>query len=130
VTDTPPNAGATGATGLWTPEEDAELTSAVAKAKKKLWGKNYKTDWVAVAAFVPGRTKKQCWNRWRDALDPSITQVARRTGKWTEDEDLKLQGAVQMHCGKDWVAIAALVPGRTKNSVGTDGRMRWIPASP
>jgi hypothetical protein len=37
-----------------------------------------------------------------------------RTGKWSEDEDIKLKDAVQMHGGKKWGAIAALVPGRTK----------------
>jgi hypothetical protein len=37
------------------------------------------------------------------------------TGKWGEDEDIKLEAAVRMHeGGKNWVAIAALVPGRTQ----------------
>jgi hypothetical protein len=33
-------------------------------------------------------------------------------GKWTTEEDTKLIEAVQKH-GKDWVAVAALVPSRT-----------------
>jgi myb proto-oncogene protein len=71
-------------------------------------------DWVANAALVPGRTQKQCDQRWHDVLDPSISQVARRTGKWTEYEDLKLKNSGQMHGDKDWVQICTLVPSRTR----------------
>jgi hypothetical protein len=35
-------------------------------------------------------------------------------GIWKDDEDIKLKAAVQRHGGKDWVAIAVLVPGRTR----------------
>jgi hypothetical protein len=115
VTDIHPNARTTGATGHWTPEEDVKLTGAVTNSRKKKWGKEYKTDWVAVAALIPGRTKRQCRNRWRSALDPSIEKAGGRTGIWKEDEDIKLKNAVQKHGGKNWGAIAALVPGRTKN---------------
>jgi hypothetical protein len=106
VTGTQPNAGAARAAGRWTPEEDVELTSAVAKTNKKWWGREHKIDWVAVATLVTGR-------RWKDTLDPSIALTAGRKGKWTEDQDLKLKNAVQTHGGKDWVAIATLVSGRT-----------------
>ena len=37
-----------------------------------------------------------------------------RTGKWDEDEDSKLKDAVQTHGDKDWIAITALVQGRTQ----------------
>jgi hypothetical protein len=47
-------------------------------------------------------------------LDPSIDRANGRTGKWAEAEDSKLKDAVQTHGGKDWAAIAALVPGRTQ----------------
>jgi hypothetical protein len=39
-TDTEPNAVTAGATGRWTPEEDAELISAAAKTKKKWWARS------------------------------------------------------------------------------------------
>jgi hypothetical protein len=110
VTDTQANVGAT---GPWTTDEDAELNSAVANTSKKKWGNKYKTDWDAVAALVPSRTKLQCWNRWHNALNPSIALVDGREGKWTVDENSKLKDAVQKHGGKKWDAIAALVPGRT-----------------
>jgi hypothetical protein len=70
--------------------------------------------WAAIAALVLGRTKQQCFERWNDALDPSIALTARRTGTWTPDEDSKLKNALQRHGGNNWGAIAALVPGRTK----------------
>jgi hypothetical protein len=38
-----------------------------------------------------------------------------RTGKWAADEDSKLKDAVKTHGCKNWGAIAALVPGRTKS---------------
>jgi hypothetical protein len=49
-------------------------------------------------------------------LDPIINSTANRlTGEWEEDEDIKLKNAVHKHGGKDWAAIAALVPGRAAN---------------
>jgi hypothetical protein len=60
VADTKPNSGATRAIGRWILEEDAKLTGAVANTSKMWWGKEYKTDWVAIAALIPGRTKRQC----------------------------------------------------------------------
>jgi predicted PP-loop superfamily ATPase len=94
----------------WTTDEDSKLKDAV----QRQGGKGGKRDWVAIAALVPGRTRKQCTGRWYSALDPSIGRTAGRAGAWTEDEDNKLRVAVQMHGGKDWAAIAALVPGRTR----------------
>jgi hypothetical protein len=113
--------GATRATGSWTPDEDVHLTSAVANTSKKRWGKEYTIDWVAVAALVPSRTKKQCQNRWKDVLDPSIDRANGRTGQWVEDEDSKLKDAVQMHGAKDWDAISTLISGRTRNQCSS----RW-----
>jgi uncharacterized protein (DUF2237 family) len=68
--------------------------------------------------------------------------MARRTGAWTQDEDDKLKDSVQIHDGKNWDAIARLVPGRTKHQcskrwrcaldariVGTTVRTgKWTPA--
>jgi hypothetical protein len=109
VTETQPNARITGATGRWTLVEDAKLTNAITNTRKKKQSKN----WIAIAALVPGRTKIQCRSRWHNYLNPSIDRTTAHTGKWKEDEDIKLKAAVQKHGGKDWVAIATLVPGRT-----------------
>jgi myb proto-oncogene protein len=113
MTDTQPNDGATTVNRRWTLEEDAKLTSAVANTRKKKWGSDYKTDWATVAALVPGRTARQCKQKWKDGLDPSIDRTTGRKGRWTEDEDIKLKDAVQTHGGKDWSVIAAMVPART-----------------
>jgi myb proto-oncogene protein len=120
LTDTRPNAGATQAFRRWTLEEDAKLTRAVTNTSKKKWGKEYKTDWAAAAALIPGRTSKQCWNRWH-TLDPSIDRASGRKGKWSAIEDSKLKDAVQTHGDKDWGTISALVPGRTRNQCN----QRW-----
>jgi hypothetical protein len=120
--DTQSNPRATGATRRgWTPEEDVELTGAVANTCKKMHGKEYRIDWVAVAALVPDRTKQQCKNRWNKFLNPSIAMTAGRVGAWAEDEDTKLKNAVLMHGRKDWGAITKLVPGRTRAQC----RYRW-----
>jgi hypothetical protein len=97
---------ANGRTGKWARDEDSKLQNAVHTRGGK--------DWGAIAALVPGRTEVQCNNRWHKVLDPSIDPTTARAGKWTEDEVSKLKDAVQTHGGKNWVAIAALVPGRTK----------------
>jgi hypothetical protein len=60
-------------------------------------------------------------SRWHDVLDPNIGTVSGRKGKCTADEDSKLKGAVETHCGKHLGAIATLVPGRTEKC-----RDRWI----
>jgi hypothetical protein len=97
----------------WTPEEDTKLTTAIEKTCKKKRGKEYKTDWVAIAALGPGRTKKQCCHRWHDALHSKSDETTARKGKWTKEEDVKLTDAVKKYNGADWAAISALVPGRT-----------------
>jgi hypothetical protein len=106
---------------FWTLEEDAKLTSAVANTSKKKYGKECTTDWVAISALVPGRTRVQCRDRWNGVLDPNIDRAAGNEGRWTANEDSKLKDAVQSHGGKNWVAIAALVSTRTK----TQCRNKW-----
>jgi hypothetical protein len=102
-----------GRTGKWTPDEDNKLKDAVRTHGGK--------DWDAISALVPGRPRSQCYDRWRNVLDPNIDQANGRMGKWAEDEDSKLKDALQTHGGKNWVVIAALVPGRTKRQC----RDRW-----
>jgi hypothetical protein len=105
----------------WTLEEDAKLTSAVTNTPKKKLGKGYRTDWVTIAALVPSRKRSQCKNRWCDVLDPSINRTTGQKGSWTTDEDNKLRDVVQSYGGKNWDAIAALIPTRTKRQL----RDRW-----
>jgi hypothetical protein len=104
--------------GYWKPKEDAKLTAAV----KKCGTKDRPADWAAVAALVPGRTNDQCRARWASYLDPDIKRVM---GRWTKAEDAKLIGAVKK-CGKDWVAVAELVSGRTNAQCS----QRWVYVEP
>jgi hypothetical protein len=102
-----------GRTGKWVEDGELKLENSVRMHGGK--------DWAAIAALVPGRTNKQCSSRWHDVLNPDIALLAGRAGSWIEGEDLKLKKSVQMHGGKDWAAIAVLVPGRTKDQC----RNRW-----
>jgi hypothetical protein len=87
----PYRAATSAVTGRWAEDEDDKLKDAV----ETHGGKN----WAAIAALIPGRTRKQCRNRWHSALDPSISLAAGRGGKWTAVEDSKLKDAVQTHGG-------------------------------
>jgi hypothetical protein len=95
-----------GRSGTWTEDEKSKLKDAVQR-----YGDN---DWDAIAALVPGRTKRQCHDRWHEYLNPSIDQMTGHTGKWAEDEDIKLKDAVQKHGENNWDEIATMVPGPTK----------------
>jgi hypothetical protein len=98
----------------WRPEEDAKLTTAV--------GAHGISDWLNVAAMVPGRTNGQCRQRWVAYLDPTIEQTSLgNKGKWTRKEDAKLTKAVQKH-SDNWVRVAAMVSGRTNGQC----RYRWV----
>ena len=52
-------------TGRWTSEEDAILLESVAKYGKR---------WYEVARALPGRTDDQCAKRFKEAVDPSISE--------------------------------------------------------
>jgi hypothetical protein len=108
-------------TARWAEDEDSKLKDAVRTHGGK--------DWNAISSLVPGRTRNQCSDRWHNVLRPNIYQANQRTCKWAEDEDSKLKEAVKTHGGKNWGAISALIPGRTRTQchhtwnyrVGADG---------
>jgi hypothetical protein len=95
-----------GRKGKWEQDEDNKLKDAVKTHGDK--------GWAEIAALLPGRTKHQCNQRWRKSFNPSIGRASGRKGKWTAAEDSQLKHAVQTQGDKDWAAISALVPGRTK----------------
>jgi hypothetical protein len=94
----------------WKAAEDAKLKEAVQKLGRK---------WVAVTAMVPGRTNTQCHQRWVNTVNPAI---GKNLGKWSTVEDAKLTEAVQKLGKYCWVAVAAMVPGRTEIQC----RQRWV----
>jgi hypothetical protein len=55
------------AAGRWKPEEDTKLAEAV---------EEHGNDWVRIAKLVPGRTNKQCRERWLDSLVPRLRHKA------------------------------------------------------
>jgi hypothetical protein len=127
-------------TGKWAEDEDSELREAV----QTHGGKN----WVEIVALVPGRTKKQCLNRWHNSLvctvrkkehgslnmapdnaDADPIKGTRLRANWTSEEDATLKDAITNTCKKqwsneykiDWAAVAALVSNRTKRQCSN----RW-----
>nr|GMD40745.1 Myb-like protein L [Ipomoea batatas] len=71
--------------------------------------------WRKIAQYVPGRTHVQCRERWVNSLDPSLN-----LNQWTEEEDLKLEAAIQEH-GYSWSKVAACVAPR----IDSQCRRRW-----
>ncbi|KAJ0399312.1 hypothetical protein P43SY_000151 [Pythium insidiosum] len=92
--------------GHWRPEEDELLKELVAEGRK---------NWGQVANRIPGRTSKQCRERWYNHLDPSIVR-----GEYTAEEDRIIIEA-QARLGNKWSTIAAMLPGRTEDAV----KIRW-----
>jgi len=64
-----------------------------------------------VASQLPGRTGKQCRERWHNQLDEGIRKDA-----WTPEEDEVLL-AMHAKVGNKWAEIAKELPGRTDNAV-------------
>jgi hypothetical protein len=91
----------------FTPDEDALLLEHTMRDPK--------LSWSDVALRLPGRTARQCRERWAKYLKPDI-----RVAPWTDDEDNLLLRQIQLH-GHRWATIALAFVDRSDNDV----KNRW-----
>ena len=92
---------------FFTLEEDLLLQKAVVRFKNK--------DWNKIAKFVPGRTPKQCRDRWTNYLHPSLAFTP-----WTYEESQLLVSLVNKY-GTHWSKMKKSFPNRSTNSL----KNRW-----
>lgn len=92
--------------GHWSYDEDNILKTMVLRGC---------SSWGQVSASIPGRTQKQCRERWKNHLDPRIIRTP-----FTPAEDQLLQESYA-ELGNRWSKIADIIPGRTEESV----KARW-----
>ncbi|KAI9371574.1 hypothetical protein BJX61DRAFT_548167 [Aspergillus egyptiacus] len=86
----------------WTAEEDFVLKQEVRRAQER--GDNI--SWHEIAAFLPGRTNKDCRKRWYGTAAAKV-----RKGPWTEAEDERLRRGIERH-GTKWAVVASVVGTR------------------
>jgi hypothetical protein len=89
--------------GPWRLDEDKKLIEWV-----KVEGPH---KWSQCAELIPGRSGKQCRERWFNTLNPDV-----KKGNWTAEEDFKIFSLFS-ETGSKWSKIATHFPGRTENSV-------------
>jgi hypothetical protein len=94
----------------WGLDEDQRLIDAVAA-----YGLN---SWARISTLVPGRSSKQCRERWLGQLSPAVQKV-----NWTAEEDAVLFHGHSMH-GNRWTIIAQLLPGRS--AICVKNRWNWL----
>ncbi|CAM9214061.1 unnamed protein product, partial [Phaeothamnion confervicola] len=89
--------------GPWSAEDDVRV--------RELVGQYGARKWSQIAAQLPGRTGKQCRERWHNHLNPDVSKRP-----WTEEEDRTI---IEQHRqrGNKWADIAKMLPGRTDNAV-------------
>ena len=82
--------------GRWTEEEDNMLRCIMERKSK--------TPWKQASNEMPGRTSKQCRERWNNYLCPEVNK-----NPFTEEEDRLLQHLYNTF-GKSWAKISKVCP--------------------
>jgi hypothetical protein len=87
----------------FTKAEDARLLAVISRGTSD--------DWAQVAREMPGRTPRQCRERWNNYVSPAITWLP-----WTDSEELTLAQKYR-ELGPRWAVILRWFPGRAKNQL-------------
>jgi hypothetical protein len=87
---------------MFEPWEDLRLTELV-----KTHGT---TNWQIIAMRLPGRSPRQCRERWSNYVNPNLSKH-----EWTETED-EILLTTYRDIGPKWFVIANFLPGRSRNS--------------
>ena len=88
---------------LFTQKEDKKLKEIVLL--------NGAHGWSKIAMKLPGRTARQCRDRWVNYLDPLLSDK-----EWTKEED-KLLLDMYKEFGTHWKDISMFFEGRSLNSI-------------
>ena len=91
----------------WTAEEDQLLLKSISE-----FGTH---NWKIIATKVPGRTSKQCRERWVGKLSPDVI-----SSEWSEQED-ELLKTLHEELGNQWAKISKHLNGRSMIAV----KNRW-----
>ena len=94
----------------WSKEEDHQLRKAVNCHGTK--------SWKLIAGFVPGRSGKQCRERWLGQLCSTLNK-----SEWSQKEDSILISSQKTH-GNKWAVIQHHLPGRSTISI--KNRWNWL----
>lgn len=89
--------------GPWSAAEDLKLLEWVESEGP--------IKWTACAENIPGRSGKQCKERWANTLDPDV-----KKGNWQDEED-KTIFRLFHKIGPKWTEMTNYLPGRTENSI-------------
>lgn len=94
----------------FTEEEDQLLIAAAISYNQSSWN--------TISQCIPGKTSKQCRDRWMNYLRPSL-----KFDPWTNQEDSLLISLVNIH-GTHWTKMKQYFPGRSTNSI--KNRWYWL----